>query len=102
MSNPKIERVKEDIVKTKARISEYNAKLRELEKYKTDLENLEIIALYRKERFSDDEFSALLRAQRGEDSYGEQETMTSRQRSAKQAPSFDLKEDDNDNDQTED
>jgi hypothetical protein len=66
MTNPKIERVKEDIAKTKARISEYTSKLRELERHKTDLENLEIIALFRREKLSEDEFSALLNSQRKE------------------------------------
>ena len=71
MTNPKIERVKEDIAKTKAKISEYTAKLRDLERHKTDLENLEIIALYRKENFNEDEFSALLRSQRNDEVSGQ-------------------------------
>ena len=69
MINPKIEKVKADIVKTKAIIAEYQKKLRDLERQKTDLENLEIIALYRRENFGEDDFSALaalLRSQRDE------------------------------------
>jgi septal ring factor EnvC (AmiA/AmiB activator) len=64
MTNPKLEKTKTDIAKTKAKITEYQCRLRDLEKQKTDLENLDIIALYRKERFSEDEFAALLRMQR--------------------------------------
>lgn len=64
MTNPKIEKNKADIAKTRAKIAEYQAKLRDLERQKTDLENLEIIALYRREKFDDSEFAALLSTQR--------------------------------------
>ena len=64
MTNPKIEKVKSDIVRTKTAIAEYQKKLRDLERQKTELENLEIIAIYRKENFSEDEFAELLRSQR--------------------------------------
>ena len=64
LTNPKIEKTKTDIEKTKAKIAEYQGKLRELERQKIDLENLEIIALYRREHFSDDEFALLLHSRR--------------------------------------
>ena len=64
MTNPKIEKVNSDIAKTKAKIAEYTAKLRALERHKISLENEEIVALYRRENFNDDEFTALLRSQR--------------------------------------
>jgi DNA-binding transcriptional regulator YiaG len=64
MTNPKIEKTKKEIVQTKAKIVEYQSKLRDLEQQKIDLENLEIIALYRKEKFSEEEFAALLHLQR--------------------------------------
>lgn len=38
MTNPKIEKVKEQIAKTKDIIAEYQAKLRDLEKQKIDLD----------------------------------------------------------------
>ncbi|WP_283592134.1 DUF4315 family protein [Clostridium butanoliproducens] len=41
--NAKIERVSKDIQKTKDKINEFQTKLRELEKQKTELENLEIV-----------------------------------------------------------
>ncbi len=64
MTNPKIERVKEQISKTKEIIADYQAKLRELEKQKIDLENLAVIALFRKEKLDEDEFSLLLHSLR--------------------------------------
>ena len=85
MTNPKIERAKEDIVKTKAKISEYTSKLRELERYKVDLENLEIIALYRKENFNEDEFAALLRSQRNAETPVEEVTWPASPRNGKRA-----------------
>jgi hypothetical protein len=68
MTNPKIEKVNTDIAKAKTKIAEYTARLRSLERHKTSLENEEIIAIYRREKFNDDEFSALLRSQRKSDS----------------------------------
>jgi septal ring factor EnvC (AmiA/AmiB activator) len=64
MTNPKIEKVDAAIARTKAVIADYQKKLRDLERQKTDLEDQEIIALYRREKFNQDEFSALLRTQR--------------------------------------
>jgi hypothetical protein len=60
MTNPKIEKVKEQIAKTKEIIADYQAKLRELEKQKIDLENLAVIAMFRKEKLDENEFSQLL------------------------------------------
>ena len=45
--NVKIERVIREIEKTKGKINEFQAKLRDLEKQKTELENLEIIGAIR-------------------------------------------------------
>ena len=67
MTNPKIEKTKTDIAKTKAKIAEYQGRLRDLERQKIDFENLEIIALYRREKFSEDEFAALMHSQRETD-----------------------------------
>ena len=63
--NTKMERVIRDIDKTKEKIVEQQAKLRDLEKQKIRLENEEIVALFRREKLSEDEFAALLRTQRG-------------------------------------
>ncbi len=43
----KIERIDTEIAKVKRKISDYQARLRELEKQKTEVENLEIVALVR-------------------------------------------------------
>lgn len=67
MTNPKIDKVNDAINKTKALIEESQKKLRELEQQKIDLENQEIISLYRRENLGENDFStlaALLRSQR--------------------------------------
>jgi len=61
MTNPKIEKVKASIAKTKATITEHQNKLRDLEKQKIQLENDEIVALFRREKLNEDEFAQLLR-----------------------------------------
>ena len=65
MQNPKIIKVKAEIEKTKAKISEHQAKLRVLEKQKTEIENEQIVALVRSEKISDAELSALMKSIRG-------------------------------------
>jgi len=45
--NPKIKKVSDDIEKTRAKIAELQALLPELERKKTDMENTEIIKLFR-------------------------------------------------------
>jgi hypothetical protein len=45
--NPKIERVIKDIDKTKEKITEFQSRLRELEKQKTEFENIEIVEAVR-------------------------------------------------------
>jgi chromosome segregation ATPase len=48
MENPRIKKVEAEIDKTKAKIAEFTAKLRELEKEKVRLENDDIVAAIRK------------------------------------------------------
>lgn len=60
--NVKIERVSKDIQKTKDKISEFQAKLRELEKQKTELENIEIVDAVRGMDISLVDLAALLKA----------------------------------------
>ena len=60
MTNPKIDKVNLEIEKTKAKISEFQTKLRALERQKTDLEDAQIVALVRSERISDAELTALM------------------------------------------
>ena len=47
--NPKLERVTNEIDKTKGKLSAMQARLRDLEKQKINLENEEIVVLYRRE-----------------------------------------------------
>ena len=67
MTNPRIEKVKLDIGKTKTKISEYQSKLRVLERQKIDLENEEIIARVRSEKISDAELATLMASLRREE-----------------------------------
>ena len=60
--NPKIERVSKDIDKTKDKISELQTRLRELEKQKTELENIEIVETVRGMDISLADLAAMLRA----------------------------------------
>lgn len=60
--NAKIERVNKDIEKTKGKISEFQTRLRELEKQKTELENMEIVDTVRGMDISLADLAAMLRA----------------------------------------
>ena len=60
MDDQRIEKIKSEIEKTKAKISEYQLKLRDQEREKIRLENERIVALVRGERISDAELSALM------------------------------------------
>lgn len=62
--NPKIERVCKDIDKTKSKIGELQARLRELESQRTELENTEIVETVRGMDISLADLAALLRAAR--------------------------------------
>jgi hypothetical protein len=67
ITNKKIERKKADIAKTETLLAEVKARLREQRQELTDLENEEIVALFRKEVITEDDFAALIR-ERKEDS----------------------------------
>ncbi|WP_099204737.1 DUF4315 family protein [Scatolibacter rhodanostii] len=60
--NAKIERVSKDIQKTKDKINEFQSKLWELEKQKTELENMEIVDAVRGMDISLVDLAALLKA----------------------------------------
>lgn len=60
--NAKIERVNKDIEKTKGKITEFQTRLRELEKQKTELENMEIVDTVRGMDISLADLAAMLRA----------------------------------------
>jgi len=57
----KIERVNKEIDKTKEKISEQQARLRDLEKHKTELENLDIVSTVRGMNISFTDLAALLK-----------------------------------------
>ena len=59
--NPKIERVNKDIEKTKVKLSEQQARLRELEKQRTELENMEIVDVVRGMDISLADLAAMLK-----------------------------------------
>ena len=59
--NAKIQKVVNEMDKTKAKISEFQAKLRELEKQKTELENAEIVEAVRGMDISLADLAAILK-----------------------------------------
>jgi len=60
MDNPKIAKLKNEISSTKKKIVDLTAKLREMERKITILENEEIVAAFRSEKISDVELSKLM------------------------------------------
>ena len=60
--NPKIKKIDTEIDKTRAKISDYQARLRELERQKTEIENTEIVELVRGVDATPQELAAFIRA----------------------------------------
>jgi DNA repair exonuclease SbcCD ATPase subunit len=60
--NPKIQKIIKEIERTKAKIAELQALLPELEKQRTDLENLEVIKAYRAANVKPEDFTAFIEA----------------------------------------
>ncbi len=58
MTNPKIEKVDEQIVKTKKSILRQQARLRELERQRVVLEDAEIVARFREGMMTEDDLIA--------------------------------------------
>ena len=67
--NPKIEKAVRDIERTKNKIADLQAKQRTLEQLKTELENEEIVALFRKERLTEDEFREYIQSRHETEQY---------------------------------
>lgn len=65
--NPRIQKVMEEIEKTKTKITEFQTRLRELERQKTELENAEIVAIFRKEKMTEDEFARFVSVMNAKD-----------------------------------
>ena len=66
ITNAKIEKVKAEIAGTMTKMSEIQAKLRRQARHLRDLEDMEIVARYRNEMFSDSNYAAIDQP-RGED-----------------------------------
>jgi hypothetical protein len=71
VTNHKIEKKKSDIAKTETRLAEVKAKLREQKQELIDLENEEIVAMFRKEVITEDDLKALMRSRQESESDGE-------------------------------
>jgi hypothetical protein len=69
MTNAKIEKIKSDIAKTKGKVAEYNAKLREQEKALKQAADEAILAMFRDETVSDEQLRSVRRL-----GFGENET----------------------------
>lgn len=59
--NPKIEKVEKEITKTKNKIAEQQAKLRDLEKQKIELENTDYVAVARSFHLTPEELAEFLK-----------------------------------------
>lgn len=62
--NPKIEKLAKDIEKTKAKIAEQQARLRDLEKQKTELENTDFVAVARSYHLTPQELAEFLKTRK--------------------------------------
>ena len=59
--NPKTEKLAKDIEKTKAKIAEQQARLQDLEKQKTELENTDFVAVARSYHLTPQELAEFLK-----------------------------------------
>lgn len=62
ITNPKIERKKADIARTETKLAEVRVRLRQQKDELIKLEDEEIVALFRNEIITEDDFAALLRS----------------------------------------
>ena len=71
----RIERVNEQITRTKGKIAEYTERLRELERQKTEIENGDILKMIHGFNVSKDEIMSLLRSREKEgEGYNDSQT----------------------------
>lgn len=63
--NPRIEKIDKEIEKTKAKIAEYQVKLRDLEKQKTELENTDFVAIARSYDLTPQQLAEFLKSRKG-------------------------------------
>jgi predicted nucleic acid-binding Zn-ribbon protein len=59
--NPRIEKLGNEIDKLKKKITEYQSRLRDLERQKTELENADIVAMVRDVDIPPDQFAEFVR-----------------------------------------
>lgn len=64
--NPKLQKVTRDIERTKTKIEEFQALLPELERQKTELENAEIIKVFRSADVAPGDFAEFIAAYRAQ------------------------------------
>jgi len=64
ITNPKIERKKADITRTEEKLTEVRVRLKQQKDELTKLEDEEIVALFRNEIITEDDFATLLRSRR--------------------------------------
>jgi transposase len=64
ITNPKIERKKADIARTEIKLTDVKVRLRQQREELTKLEDDEIVAMFRSEVITEDDFAALLRSRR--------------------------------------
>ena len=64
ITNPKIERKKADITRTETKLADVRIRLKQQKEELTKLEDEEIVAMFRSEIITEDDFSALLRSRR--------------------------------------
>ncbi len=63
--NPKLQKTIKEIERTKAKIAELQALLPRLEKQRTDLENAEIVKVFRSAHVAPDDFTAFIEQLKG-------------------------------------
>ena len=70
MNQERLTKIEADIAKTKAKVTEFTARLRELERQKTEIENAGIVALVRDMAILPDELTAFIKAFKEQSSGG--------------------------------
>ena len=66
--NPKIQKIINEIEKTKTRIAEFQARLQELEAQRIDMENTEIVGLFRSVDVAPQDLADFIRAFKAQNS----------------------------------
>jgi hypothetical protein len=62
--NTRLQRVLTEIEKTKGKIAAYQEKLKSLEQQKIELENAQIVALFRKEKLTGNDLAAFIQSKK--------------------------------------